>query len=215
MENNNKEQMDNNEKDKTNNCTTFVQGDQNIFRDNSRLVKIVIQGMPQQTPQEADDYANADFYANANVAEAIAIDVDAEAADSEVSDEEMPKEFQEAPKRLFRQVNKFTRQCVKEAMDCCYTGQPTQLAYVMVTCFAYGLTTNINSYKDFVRVLMYWKLLPFKEADVTQMANTMSAKIRKLKSPDFRKWDDSLFADRSICESIGKILESKHCHYRY
>jgi len=209
--------------DKSTDGKTIVQGDQNIFRDNSRLVKIVLQGVPQdQNRNERESHFDNSqpIYQEAEVLEAVAIEQDAKVTDETVSAEveapevEMPKLYQDAPKTVFRQVSEFTRLRVKEAVDYCYTGQPTQLAYVMVTCFAYELSNNLNSYKAFVRALMYWQLIPF-EADVTQIANTMGVKVRELGNPDFRKWDDSRSADKAICESIGKLWEAKACRYRY
>lgn len=214
--------MEDNSTNSSTDGKTIVQGDQNIFRDNSRLVKIVLQGVPQgcQQDQYHNDRNVHSDYPEAEVLEAVALEQDAQVTDETVSavvehpEVEMPKLYQDAPKTVFRQVSEFTRLCVKDAMDYCYKGQPTQLAYVMITCFAYELSNNLSSYKAFVRSLMYWQLLPY-EPDVTQIANTMGVKVREMKTPDFRKWDDSHIADRTICEGIGQKLEARHCRYRY
>lgn len=43
-----------------------------------------------------------------------------------------PKIFQDAPSVAFSFPNDLTKICVKMAVDYCYKGQPTDLAYVMI-----------------------------------------------------------------------------------
>lgn len=126
-----------------------------------------------------------------------------------------PKIFVEAPSQAFSHPTDLTKECVKMALDYCYTGQPTQLAYVMICCFAYNLSNNLTGYKAFVRSLMLWGCIPYDENQVQQIANTMGYKVRTL-HPDFRnKWGDDLAAEKAICEEIGKMFEGRLCRYRY
>lgn len=128
---------------------------------------------------------------------------------------EFPEIFVKAPEQAFHLPNDLTKECVKMAVDSCYTGQPTQLAYVMLACFAYRLSNNLSGYKAFVRSLMLWGLIPYDEDQVQQIANTMGIKVRTFKNPDFKKWGDELATEKAICMEIGKLFESKHCWYRY
>ena len=189
---------------------TVVHGDQNIFRDNSRLVKVVVKGVVGNggvgTATDAD-VPTPDCQDIYQQAEDIALEADATVVD-------FPKIFEDAPSQFFTTPNGFTKNCCKIAVDYCYKGQPTQLAYVMVCCFAYKLCDNLSSYKAFVRSLMFWGLIPYDESQVDQISNTMGIKVRNL-HPDFRKWGDELKNEKAVCMEIGRLLEEIHCHYRY
>lgn len=189
---------------------TIVHGDQNIFRDNSRLVKVVVQGgagFGNAGTSDSADMQSQDIYRQAGEAETLALE-----ADSTVV--EFPKIFEDAPSQVFVAPSEFTKKCCKVAVDYCYKGQPTQLAYVMVACFAYRLSNSLSSYKAFVRSLMLWGVIPYDKDKVEQIANTMGVKVKSL-HPDFRKWGSELESEKAICTEIGRLLEGLHCHYRY
>lgn len=194
--------------------TTIVHGDQNIFRDNSRLVKVVVQGFQGSNPGGfREDINEQEVPEQAEVLESIALEADAQVVPQ--NPVEFPKLFMDAPSQAFHFPSDLTKVCVKLAVDSCYTGQTSQLAYVMIACFAYKLSDSLSSYKAFIRSLMLWGLIPYDESKVQQMANTMGIKVRTFNNCDFRKWGDELAEEKAICMEIGKIFESKNCWYRY